>query len=87
MGEAMRASPSVSFNAVSNLNIWSLGVGSWGGSTAGVISTFSSSGAYGPNHVQFNLGLSSTYMQAGAAYLVELKNQPTNDKLILDAEL
>ena len=83
----MRANPSISFDAVSNLQIWSVDAGAASGAAAGGINSLYFSGRYGPNHVQFQINMTGTQLTAGAGYMIELNNQPTNDKLIIDAEL
>ena len=83
----MRTNPSISFDAVSNLQIWSVDAGAASGAAAGGINDLYFSGRYGPNHVQFQINMTGTQLTAGAGYMIELNNQPANDKLIIDAEL
>ena len=83
----MRANPSISFDSVSNLQIWSIDVASSSGAAAGGINDLYYSASYGPNHVQFQIEMTGTQLTAGAGYMMELNNQPTADSLIIDAEL
>ena len=83
----MRTNPSISFDAVSNLQIWSVDAGAASGAAAGGINNLYFSARYGPNHVQFQINMTGTQLTAGAGYMIELNNQPTADRLIIDAEL
>ena len=83
----MRANPSISFDSVSNLQIWSVDAGAASGAAAGGINDLYYSASYGPNHVQFQINMTGTQLTAGAGYMIELNNTPTADRLIIDAEL
>ena len=86
IAEEMRTAPSISFNSVGNLNIYSITNPNSGGGGAGTITSITSTGTYGPNHVQFG-ATTSAALTAGLGYMIELNNTPSDDQLIFDAEL
>ena len=86
IAEEMRTAPSISFNSVGNLNIYSITNPNSGGGGAGTITAISASGTYGPNHVQFGATTSGA-LTASLGYMIELNNAPSDDQLIFDAEL
>ena len=86
IAEEMRTAPSISFDAVGNLAIYSIGNPNTGGGGAGTITAVSASGMYGPNHVMFGVTTNNA-LTAYTGYMIELNNQPTDDRLIFDSEL